>query len=417
MSNRRTPADVDQTHPANPSPGSSEQLQDNQPRPQRHSLSSSSSSASFHQSTSAPASTGDQQWFPDSQQMIVTSSSFYDPAQTSSFTALQPTMNAWDTQFTGPGGQYFPRQNPTYQQPYAFEGASTNQYSLAQDQVQQQQRPQQRPIIPAPRRSARGGARASGYYRQSGAQSQQHGQYSQVPPPAPSNQPPPTQPSQEPTGQALAAQRTTQLIAGQFSPVQPQQPQPHFSPPPTQSQFQIQQTQFPSTPQFTQNQSQARPQSQFSQPHHPHVPSQSHAHPHVPTQSQSHSHSHPHAQSHIQSQPQAHAPPNPPQQSQHYSGSSDPYYDMYYAMNSQGSQSAPSLVSVFLLVVVLGSFGKGSFERGWTVYVGIFYSHHASFLFKRGQHSYVRPLIYPSSLVQGTPARFEYTRLLWVLPL
>ncbi|KAG1824947.1 uncharacterized protein BJ212DRAFT_1476231 [Suillus subaureus] len=177
-------------------------------------------------------------------------------------------------------------------------------------------------------------------------------QYSQVPPSVPSNLPsaqPAPQSSQQPTGQALAAQRTTQLIAGQFPPVQAeqqypaQQPQPHFSPPPTQSQFQIQQTQFPPTPQFSQSQAQARPQSQFSQPHHPHVPTQSHAHPHVPA--------------HAQPQPQVHTPPNPPQQSQHYSGPSDSYYlqsDMYYAMNTQGSQSAPSLVSVFLLLFGFG---------------------------------------------------------------
>ncbi|KAG2031872.1 hypothetical protein BDR03DRAFT_84931 [Suillus americanus] len=350
MSNRRTPADVDS---AIPSSGSSEQLQDNHPRTQAHSL-SSSSAASFHQSTSAPATTGDQQWFPPSHQMIVTSSSFYDPTQASGFTAQQPTMNVWDTQFTGPGGDYFPRQHTTYQQPYRFEGAATNQYSFAQDQVQRQQHSQPRSAVPAARRSARGSARPSGYYRQGGAQSQQ---YSQVPPSVPPNPPsaqPPPQPSQQPTGQALAAQRTTQLIAGQFSPVQAeqqypaQQPQPHFSPPPppTQSQFQIQQPQFPPTPQFSQSQPQPRPQSQFSQPHHPHVPTQSHAHSHVST--------------HAQSQPQVHTPPNPPQQSQHYSGPSDSYYlqgDMYYAMNTQGSRSAPSLVSDFLLVLVLNFFG------------------------------------------------------------
>ncbi|KAG1722356.1 hypothetical protein EDB19DRAFT_465305 [Suillus lakei] len=414
MDNRRTPADVDQTHSANPSSGSSEQLQDNQPRTQGHSL--SSSSASFHQSTSAPAPTGDQQWFSDSQQMIVTSSSFYDPAQTSGFPAQQPTMHVWDTQFTGPGpgpgGEYFPRQHPTFQQPYTFAGAGTSQYSFAQDQAQEQQRSQQRPVIPAPRRSARGGARASAYYRQGGAQVcfriplsrdlclcslssslpftfihplylhfihfiflssfsfflslmypfQQH-QYSQVPqlqvpsvpPNPPSTQPPPPQPqpAQQPTGQELAAQRTTQLIAGQFPPVAEQQypaqqSRPHFSPPPTQSQFQIQQTQFPPAPQFSQS------QSQFTQTHHPHVPTQSHALPHVPTQSHTHipsqSHAHPHVPTHTQTQPQGHAPPNPPQQSQHYPGPPDPYYlqsDMYYAMNTQGSQSAPSLVSVF----------------------------------------------------------------------
>ncbi|KAG1832601.1 hypothetical protein DFJ58DRAFT_234864 [Suillus subalutaceus] len=253
MSNRRTPADVDQTHSAIPSSGSNEQLQDNQPRTQAHSL--SSSSASFHQSTPVPATaTGDRQWFPPSQQMIVTSSSFYDPAQASAFTPQQPTINVWDTQFTGPGGEYFPRQHTTYHQPYRFEGAGTNQYSFPQDQVQQQQQHSQaRPVAPATRRSARGSARSSGYYRQGGTQSQQ---YSQVPPSVPPNPPsaqPPPQPSQQPTGQSLAAQRTTQLISAQFSPVQAeqqypaQQPQPHFSspPPPTQSQFQIQQTQFP----------------------------------------------------------------------------------------------------------------------------------------------------------------------------
>ncbi|KAG2118371.1 hypothetical protein DEU56DRAFT_144530 [Suillus clintonianus] len=193
---------------------------------------------------------------------------------------------------------------------------------------------------------------------------QQH-QYSQVPqlqvPSVPPN-PPPTQPPQpQPTGQALAAQRTTQLIAqGQFSPIEPekqypaQQSQPHFSPPPTQSQFQIQQPQFPPTPQFSQGQtSQARPQSQFThgqtQSHHPHVPSQSH--PHVPTQSHPHvpSQSHPHVSTQTHVQPQVHAPPNPPQQSQHYpTGPPDPYYlqnDMYYAMNTQGSRSVPTLHS------------------------------------------------------------------------
>ncbi|KAG1843204.1 hypothetical protein F4604DRAFT_274106 [Suillus subluteus] len=283
--------------------------------------------------------------------MIVTSSSFYDPAQASAFTAQQPTIDVWDTQFTGPGGEYFSRQHTTYQQPYRFEGAGTNQYSFPQDQVQQQQQHSQaRPVAPATRRSARGSARSSGYYRQGGTQSQQ---YSQVPPSVPPNPPsaqPPPQPSQQPTGQSLAAQRTTQLISAQFSPVQAehqypaQQPQPHFSPPPppTQSQFQIQQTQFPPTSQFSQNQAQARPHSQFSQPHHPHVPTQSHAPTHAPTQS----HVHPHVPTHAQSQPQVHTPPNPPQQSQHYPGPSDPYYlqgDMYYAMNTQGSQSTPSL--------------------------------------------------------------------------
>ncbi|KAG1824948.1 uncharacterized protein BJ212DRAFT_1476232 [Suillus subaureus] len=164
MSNRRMPADVDQTHSANLSSGSSEQLQDDQPHTQAHSL--SSSSASFHQSTSAPATTGDQQWFPASQPMIVTSSSFYDPTQASAFTAQQPTMTVWDNQFTRPSGEYFPRQHTTYQQPYRFEGAGTNQYSFAQDQLQQQQHSQPRPVVPAARRSARGSARSSGYYRQ-----------------------------------------------------------------------------------------------------------------------------------------------------------------------------------------------------------------------------------------------------------
>ncbi|KAG2070826.1 hypothetical protein BDR04DRAFT_579884 [Suillus decipiens] len=187
-------------------------------------------------------------------------------------------------------------------------------------------------------------------------------QYSQVPPSVPPNPPStqilPPQPSQEPTGQALVAQRTTQLISGQFPIVQAehqysaQQSQPHFSPPPTQSQFQVQETQFPPTHQFPQSQAQARPQSQFSQAHHPQVPSQSHAHTHIPTQSRTHapsqSHTHPHVQSHTQSQPQVHAPPNLPQQSQHYSGLPDSYYlqsDMYY-LNTQGSQSASSLHSI-----------------------------------------------------------------------
>ncbi|KAG1818230.1 hypothetical protein EV424DRAFT_1406188, partial [Suillus variegatus] len=299
--------------------------------------------------------------------MIVTSSSFYDPTQASGFTAQQPSMNVWNTQFTGPGAEYFPRQHPTYQQPYdTFEGAETSQYSFAQNQVREQQQPeqhsQQRHLIATPRRSAHGGSRTSGYYRQRSAEGQQHaGQYSQlpsVPPNPPSTHPSPPQPSQQPTGQALAAQRTTELIAGQFPPVQAeqqypaQQPQPHFSPPPTQSQFQIQQTQFPPTPQFSQSQPQARQQSQFSQSHHPRVPSQSHPHPHAPTQSHTHvpsqSRAHPHVQSHTQSQPQIHAPLNPSRQSQHYSGPSDSYYlqsDMYYAINTQGSQSAPSLHS------------------------------------------------------------------------
>ncbi|KAG2087380.1 uncharacterized protein F5147DRAFT_781355 [Suillus discolor] len=356
MSNRRTPADVHQTQPAIPTSGSSEQLQDNQPRAQGHSL--SSSSASFHQSTSVPPTTADQQWFPASQQMIVTSSSFYDPTQASGFTAQQPSMNVWNTQFTGPGAEYFHRQHPTYQQPYdTFEGAETSQYSFAQNQVREQQQPeqhsQQRRLIP-PRHSAHGGSRTSGYYRQRSAEGQQHaGQYSQLPsvsPNPPSTHPSPPQPSQQPTGQALAAQRTTELITGQFLPAQAeqqypaQQPQPHFSPPPTQSQFQIQQTQFPPTPQFSQSQPQARQQSQFSQSHHPRVPSQSH--PHATTQSHTHvpsqSRAHPHVQSHTQPQPQIHAPPNPPRQSQHYSGPSDSYYlqsDMYYAINTQGNQS------------------------------------------------------------------------------
>ncbi|KAG2122011.1 hypothetical protein BD769DRAFT_1671096 [Suillus cothurnatus] len=78
--------------------------------------------------------------------MIVTSSSFYYPTQASCFTP---------------------------QQPYRFEGTGTSQYSSAQDQVQQQQQNSQpRPLIPTARRSARGSARPSGYYRQGGAQSQ-----------------------------------------------------------------------------------------------------------------------------------------------------------------------------------------------------------------------------------------------------
>ncbi|KAG2108831.1 hypothetical protein BD769DRAFT_1498634 [Suillus cothurnatus] len=219
MSNRRTPADVNQTRTAKPSSGSGEQVQDNQPLAQGHSL--SSSSASFNQSTSAPATTGDQQWFPASQQMIVTSSSFYDPAQASGFTPQQPTVDVWDAQFIGPGGEYFPRQNTSYQQPYRFEGAGTSQYSFAQDQVQQQQQNSQpRPLMHTARRSARGSARPSGYYRQGGAQSQPYSQAPSVPSNPPSTQPPPPQPSQQPTSQILAAQRTTQLIAGQFPLVQ-----------------------------------------------------------------------------------------------------------------------------------------------------------------------------------------------------
>ncbi|KAG1896809.1 uncharacterized protein F5891DRAFT_576514 [Suillus fuscotomentosus] len=386
MSNRRTPADVNQTQPAIPTSGSSEQLQDNQPRTQGHSL--SSSSASFHQSTSVPPATADQQWFPASRQMIVTSSSFYDPTQASGFTAQQPSMNVWNTPFTGPGAEYFPRQHPTYQQPYdTFGGAETTQYSFAQNQVREQQQPeqhsQQRHLIPTSRRSAHGGSRTSGYYRQRSAEGQQHaGQYSQlpsVPPNPPSTHPSPPQPSQQPTGQALAAQRTTELIAGQFPPVQAeqqypaQQPQPHFSPPPTQSQFQIQQTQFPPTPQFSQSQPQARQQSQFSQSHHSRVPSQSHPHPHAPTQSHTHvpsqSRAHPHVQPHTQSQPQIHAPPNPPRQSQHYSGPSDSYYlqgDMYYAINTQGSQSAPSLPVLFFQIPL---DGIGICANVWVLYL------------------------------------------------
>ncbi|KAG1769725.1 hypothetical protein EV702DRAFT_1049603 [Suillus placidus] len=162
-----------------------------------------------------------------------------------------------------------------------------------------------------------------------------------VPPNPPSTQPPPPPPppQPQPTGQALAAQRTTQLIAqGRFSPIESekqypaQQSQPHFSPPPTQSQSKIQQPQFPPTPQFSQGQtSQARPQSQFThgqtQTYHPHVPPQSH--PHVLSQSHSHvpTQSHPHVPAPTHVQPQVHAPPNPPQQSQHYStGPPDPYY-------------------------------------------------------------------------------------------
>ncbi|KAG2740375.1 hypothetical protein P692DRAFT_20851360 [Suillus brevipes Sb2] len=322
MSNRRTQADIDQSHSA---------IQPSGCNTQGHSL--SSSSASFHQSTSAPpppTSTADQQWFPNPHQMIVTSSSFYDPAQASSFTPQQPTMNVWDAQFTPPAADYFPRQHPTYQQPYPFEPPpTTTQYSFVQDQP--------RPVMPTSRRSARGSSRPSGYYRQGGAQSHQRAQYPQV---APSN-PPSTQPqpSQPPTGQALAAQRTTQLIAGQFPPVQNEQQystQPQYSPPPTQSQFQIQQTQFPPPAQFSQTQAQGRQQSQFAQPH---VPSQSH----VTTQSHG-----------AQPQAQVHAPPpnqQQQQQSQHYPAQSDSYYlqsDMYYAMNAQGSQSTPSLVSLRL---------------------------------------------------------------------
>ncbi|KAG1729333.1 uncharacterized protein EDB91DRAFT_814138 [Suillus paluster] len=232
MVNRRTPTDGDQSQSALTSSGSSEQLvQDTQPRTQAHPL--SSSSASFHQPT--PATTDNHQWFPPSQQMIVPSSSFYDPAQASGFPTQQP-MNVWNAQFTGPGipgGEYYPRQEQSYQQPYAFEGPTSTQYSFVQPQtqgqVQQQQQQQRRPTIPASRRSARGGARASAYYRQGGAQSQQL-QYPTLPPvqaPVPPHPPSPPQPQPaQPTGQALAAQRTSQLIAqGQFPPVQAEQHQ------------------------------------------------------------------------------------------------------------------------------------------------------------------------------------------------
>ncbi|KIK36133.1 hypothetical protein CY34DRAFT_538844 [Suillus luteus UH-Slu-Lm8-n1] len=345
MSNRRSQADIDQSQSAIQPSGSSDHLQDNSTR-------GHSSSASFHQSTSPPTpttATADQQWFPNSHQMIVTSSSFYDPAQATPFTP-QPPMNVWDTQYTPPPTDFFPRQHPTsYQQPYPFEPPPTTQYSFVQDN--------QRPVMPTSRRSARGSSRPSGYYRQGGAQSHQ---YPQV---APSNTPS-TQP-QPPTGQALAAQRTTQLIAGQFPPVQNEQQypsQPQYSPPPTQSQFQIQ-TQFTSTAQFSQSQSQAqgrgqgKGQNQFGQPSQAQVQAQSHG----STQSQSQSHG---AQSQPQTQVHAHAPPNQPQ-SQHYPPPSDSYYmqsDMYYAMNAQGSQSAPSLHSqaqsaTSLVGVFIASFG------------------------------------------------------------
>ncbi|KAG2062856.1 hypothetical protein BDR04DRAFT_1123658 [Suillus decipiens] len=250
--------------------------------------------------------------------MVYAGSSFYDPTQASGFTPQQPTVNVWDAQFIGPGGEYFPRQNTSYQQPYRFEGAGTSQYSFAQDQVQQQNS-QPRPLMHTARRSARGSAQPSGYYRQGGAQSQQYSQAPSVPSNPPSTQPPPPQPSQQPTSQILAAQRTTQLIAGQF-PL-------------------IRQSQFPPTPEFS--------QSQFSQPDHPHVPTQSLAHP--------------------QSQPQVHTPPNPSQQSQHYSVPSDPYYlqtDMYYVMNMQGSQSVPSLISLD---------GIGICASVWVLYFALFW--------------------------------------------
>ncbi|KAG2100056.1 hypothetical protein BD769DRAFT_1677134 [Suillus cothurnatus] len=266
-------------------------------------------------STSAPANTGDQQWFPASQQMIVTSSSFYDPTQASGFTPQQPTVNVWDAQFIGPGGEYFPRQNTSYQQPYRFEGAGTSQYPFAQDQVQQQNS-QPRPLMHTARRSARGSAQPSGYYRQGGAQSQLL----------------PFLPILLQPNHHLLSRLNSQQVKSSLHSYPAQRSQPHFLPPPTQSQFQIRQSQSLPTPEFS--------QSQFSQPDHPHVPTQSLAHP--------------------QSQPQVHTPPNPSQQSQHYSAPSDPYYlqtDMYYAMNTQGSQSVPSLVSFFLLVLVLDFFG------------------------------------------------------------
>jgi len=109
--------------------------------------------------------------------------SFYDPAHATGFDGQQP-VSVWNPQYAGTGlqgGEYFPeqiQQQQMYQQPYTFEGSSTNQYPFPQQaqrqphQQQQPQPPQQRPVIPASRRPARGGVKASAYYMQRGGESQ-----------------------------------------------------------------------------------------------------------------------------------------------------------------------------------------------------------------------------------------------------
>ncbi|OJA14651.1 hypothetical protein AZE42_02678 [Rhizopogon vesiculosus] len=372
MANRRTPADDDHALASSGSHNRNDQLQDT--------LSSSSSlPTSFHSTTAATAAatTDVRQWYTDSQM----GASFYDPAQVSGFEDQQP-VNVWNPQYAGTGlqgGEYFTEQHQqqqAYQQPYAFEGSSTNQYSFPQQayrQIHQQQQSQQ----PPHQGPARGSARASAHYRQRGAESQmypfQQHQYSQVPQaqapsvtqpqlpqPAPQQHQAESPASQQPTGQALAAQRTSQLIAqGQFTEVQAepqytaQQGQSQISPPPTQTQFQIQQ--FPQAQHFPQTQVPVQAEARFSHSR-GHTQSQTHAHgqPQLRAHIQTHPQTHAHVQAHVRSQVHVHGPgqtPNDPQQSQHYPPS-DTYYlsneaqSMYYAMNAQGSQSLPSLVSL-----------------------------------------------------------------------
>ncbi|KAG2093702.1 uncharacterized protein F5147DRAFT_779216 [Suillus discolor] len=228
MSNRRMPADVDQTHSAIPS-SASEQLQDNQPRTQAHSL--SSSSASFHQSTSAPATaTGDQQWFPQSQQMIVTSSSFYDPTQASASTPqwriLSPT---------------------THNIPAAIKFNSSSIHKHAPSY----------PLHGARHVVAPGllGTIGKGVHKASNTRKSLLPFLSIL-----------LQPNL--LLSRLNSQQANPTLHSAEHQYPAQQPQPHFSPPPqpTQSQFQIQQTQFPPTPQFSQSQAQPRPHSQSRNP-------------------------------------------------------------------------------------------------------------------------------------------------------
>ncbi|KAG0696614.1 hypothetical protein DFH29DRAFT_193472 [Suillus ampliporus] len=325
--------------------------------------------------------------------MLVTSSSFYDPTQASGFPAQQ-SMHVWDAQFTGPGipgvqgGEYFTRQQQSYQQPYTFEATGSTQYSFAH-QPQGQQQPQ-RPVVPAPRRSTRGGARTSAYYRQlpqGGAQGQQP-QYPQLPQAQapsvlsipishPSLATSPT-PSSTPALSAanrpisrrtayISIDRTRSIFASAGrTAVYISASSSHFTPPPTQTQFQIQQTQFPPSQSQPFSQTQSRPQGQFTHVQ-PLVQSQSIPMPNLNCtrriQPQIHQ---THIQAHTQSQPQVQVhthvqgAPNPPQQSQHYSPS-DSYYlssdvqGMYYAINAQGSQSLPSLHSTHAPVPVPAS--------------------------------------------------------------
>ncbi|KAG2353940.1 hypothetical protein BDR07DRAFT_1382652 [Suillus spraguei] len=240
MSNRRSSADVDQTHSANPSSGLREQLQDNQHHSQGHSL-SSSSSTSFHQSTPAPPPTGHHQWFQNSQQMIVANSSFYDPTQASGFTAHQPTMNVWDTNSQVQVNNTLPPSSLIAlkeHRPASIHFLQTNFNNNA-------------PLCPLH------GARVVVVPGTIGKVTRKPSNIhkSLLPFPQILRQP------KFSLLNHLKSQQAKLSLHNAEHQYSAQQSQPHFSPPPTQSQFQIQQTQFPTTHQFPQSQAQARPQS------------------------------------------------------------------------------------------------------------------------------------------------------------